>query len=166
MPPSERASWQSRRRSAGRLRAGRRRRLPCAPGRPCPARGPHDFQPGDAFPHDADMDDLHGVAFDKGCFVGQEVVSRMQHRGTARRRIVRVEADAPSRARQSRYRRRQGGRNAWHHGWRERACAGAPRPGAWCAGRGEPVLPARSPSRAQLPDWARFTWPETAGDDA
>ena len=31
---------KSRRRSAGRLRAGRRRRLPCAPGRPCPARGP------------------------------------------------------------------------------------------------------------------------------
>jgi len=34
------------------------------------------------------MDRLHGVDFDKGCYVGQEVVSRMQHRGTARTRIV------------------------------------------------------------------------------
>jgi folate-binding Fe-S cluster repair protein YgfZ len=36
------------------------------------------------------MDQLHGVDFDKGCYVGQEVVSRMQHRGTARTRIVPV----------------------------------------------------------------------------
>jgi folate-binding Fe-S cluster repair protein YgfZ len=36
------------------------------------------------------MDRLHGVDFDKGCYVGQEVVSRMQHRGTARTRTVRV----------------------------------------------------------------------------
>jgi folate-binding Fe-S cluster repair protein YgfZ len=36
------------------------------------------------------MDRLHGVDFDKGCYVGQEVVSRMQHRGTARTRIVRI----------------------------------------------------------------------------
>src|SRR5206468_8700608 len=45
-----------------------------------------DFAFGEAFPHDADMDQLGGVDFDKGCYVGQEVVSRMQHRGTARRR--------------------------------------------------------------------------------
>ena len=45
---------------------------------------------GDAFPHETNMDRLHGVDFDKGCYVGQEVVSRMQHRGTARTRTVRV----------------------------------------------------------------------------
>ena len=54
-----------------------------------------DFAYGDTFPHDADMDQLHGVAFDKGCYVGQEVVSRMEHRGTARRRIVHVRAASP-----------------------------------------------------------------------
>lgn len=54
-----------------------------------------DFTPGDAFPHDADMDDLNGVDFTKGCFVGQEVVSRMKHRGTARRRVIRVSATEP-----------------------------------------------------------------------
>jgi hypothetical protein len=39
------------------------------------------------------MDRLHGVDFDKGCYVGQEVVSRMQHRGTARTRTIRVIVD-------------------------------------------------------------------------
>jgi tRNA-modifying protein YgfZ len=53
-------------------------------------RGGLDFMYSDAFPHEANMDRLHGVDFDKGCYVGQEVVSRMQHRGTARTRIVRV----------------------------------------------------------------------------
>jgi folate-binding protein YgfZ len=50
--------------------------------------GGRDFLFGDAFPHEALMDQLHGVDFDKGCYVGQEVVSRMQHRGTARTRLV------------------------------------------------------------------------------
>ncbi len=53
-------------------------------------RGGLDFTYGDAFPHETNMDRLHGVDFEKGCYVGQEVVSRMQHRGTARTRTVRV----------------------------------------------------------------------------
>jgi folate-binding protein YgfZ len=53
-------------------------------------RGGLDFIYGDAFPHETDMDQLAGVDFDKGCFVGQEVVSRIEHRGTARTRVVPV----------------------------------------------------------------------------
>ncbi len=53
-------------------------------------KGGVDFAYGDAFPHDADLDLINGVDFKKGCFVGQEVVSRMEHRGTARKRVVRV----------------------------------------------------------------------------
>jgi tRNA-modifying protein YgfZ len=53
-------------------------------------RGGLDFIYGDAFPHEADMDQLHGVDFHKGCFIGQEVVSRMEHRGNVRTRIVPV----------------------------------------------------------------------------
>ena len=53
-------------------------------------RGGLDFLYGDAFPHDADLDKLNGVDFKKGCFIGQEVVSRVEHRGTARNRIVPV----------------------------------------------------------------------------
>jgi hypothetical protein len=49
-----------------------------------------DFIYGDAFPHEADMDQLAGVDFNKGCFIGQEVVSRMEHRGSARTRVVPV----------------------------------------------------------------------------
>lgn len=56
-------------------------------------RGGADFAYGDAFPHEANMDQLSGVDFDKGCYIGQEVVSRMQHRGTARTRIVGVTLD-------------------------------------------------------------------------
>jgi folate-binding protein YgfZ len=47
-----------------------------------------DFAPDSTFPHDIGMDLLGGVDFKKGCYIGQEVVSRMQHRGTARRRPV------------------------------------------------------------------------------
>src|ERR1700704_4383400 len=62
-------------------------------------RGGLDFTYGDAFPHETNMDRLHGVDFDKGCYVGQEVVSRMQHRGTARPRTGRVilEVSPPNR---------------------------------------------------------------------
>lgn len=56
-------------------------------------RGGLDFMYGDAFPHETNMDRLHGVDFDKGCYVGQEVVSRIQHRGTARTRMVKVVFD-------------------------------------------------------------------------
>ncbi|MEO6784461.1 MAG: hypothetical protein ABI407_22980 [Bradyrhizobium sp.] len=59
-------------------------------------RGGLDFIYGDAFPHETNMDRLHGVDFDKGCYVGQEVVSRMQHRGTARTRAVRIVLDGPA----------------------------------------------------------------------
>jgi tRNA-modifying protein YgfZ len=57
--------------------------------------GGADFIYADAFPHEADMDQLNGVDFKKGCFIGQEVVSRMEHRGTARTRVVPVTFDGP-----------------------------------------------------------------------
>lgn len=48
----------------------------------------NDFPANDAFAHDIGLDILDGIDFVKGCYVGQEVVSRMKHRGTARRRPV------------------------------------------------------------------------------
>lgn len=57
--------------------------------------GGKDYAYGDAFPHEACIDLLHGVDFRKGCFVGQEVVSRMQHRGTARTRVLAASAGQP-----------------------------------------------------------------------
>lgn len=52
-----------------------------------PEQGP-DFGIDTTFPHDIGMDLLDGIDFVKGCYIGQEVVSRMKHRGTARRRPV------------------------------------------------------------------------------
>jgi folate-binding protein YgfZ len=52
-----------------------------------------DYDLSDVFPHDVLLDQNGGVGFKKGCYVGQEVVSRMQHRGTARRRVLIASAD-------------------------------------------------------------------------
>ncbi len=49
-----------------------------------------DYALGDALPHEADFDVFHGVSFTKGCFVGQEVVARMQNKTVVRKRVVRV----------------------------------------------------------------------------
>ena len=49
-----------------------------------------DFGAEDVFPADINMDLLGGVDFRKGCFVGQEVASRMKRRGTARRRTLKA----------------------------------------------------------------------------
>jgi len=57
--------------------------------------GGEDGALGDFFPHDLLMDKNSGLSFKKGCYVGQEVVSRMQHRATARRRVVSVQGAAP-----------------------------------------------------------------------
>jgi folate-binding protein YgfZ len=52
--------------------------------------GGKDFAWGDAYPHEVLMDLIHGVSFTKGCYVGQEVVSRMQHKAGSRTRIIPV----------------------------------------------------------------------------
>jgi len=58
-------------------------------------RGGIDFIYGGTFPHESNMDQLHGVDLDKGCFVGQEVVSRIEHRAIARTRVIPVGFDGP-----------------------------------------------------------------------
>jgi folate-binding protein YgfZ len=57
--------------------------------------GGKDYVLGDTFPHEADLDQLGGVSFSKGCFVGQEVVSRMQNRGNVRKRVMPIEGEGP-----------------------------------------------------------------------
>ncbi|MEZ5853735.1 MAG: folate-binding protein [Hyphomicrobiaceae bacterium] len=55
----------------------------------------YDFHSADTFPHEANFDLNAGVSFTKGCFVGQEVVARMQHKTVVRKRIVRVQGNGP-----------------------------------------------------------------------
>jgi folate-binding protein YgfZ len=52
-----------------------------------------DIGSGQLFPHEANLDQLGAVSFSKGCYIGQEVVSRMEHRATARSRILPVTFD-------------------------------------------------------------------------
>ena len=61
----------------------------------CLPEAPQDYALGDTFPHEANFDLLDGVSFSKGCYVGQEVVSRMQNKAVVRKRIVRVIGRAP-----------------------------------------------------------------------
>lgn len=57
-----------------------------------------DYGDADAFPTDVNLDLYGGIGWKKGCFVGQEVVSRMKRRGTIRKRTVRLDfvGDAPA----------------------------------------------------------------------
>lgn len=55
----------------------------------------HDYASGEAFPHEVLFDQNGGVGLAKGCYVGQEVVSRMHHRGTARRRLLIAKGNIP-----------------------------------------------------------------------
>jgi folate-binding protein YgfZ len=57
--------------------------------------GGKDYDFGDAYPHEADFDLFNGVSFTKGCFVGQEVVARMQNKTVVRKRIVKITGTRP-----------------------------------------------------------------------
>ena len=56
--------------------------------------GSADLEPGKFFPLDLNFEEANGVDFRKGCYVGQEVTSRMKHRASARKRLVTVHLDA------------------------------------------------------------------------
>ena len=45
-----------------------------------------DFGPEEVFLLDVNYDALHGVDYQKGCFIGQEVTSRMKRKAQARKR--------------------------------------------------------------------------------
>ena len=120
-----------------------------------------DFSYGDAFPHEADMDQLGGVDFAKGCYVGQEVVSRMEHRGIARTRAVpiRYEGAAPARRRHRDGRERQVGTMGSSAAGRGLALVRLDRV-ADALSRGDPLVAGGVPIRLIKPDWARFAFPE------
>lgn len=57
----------------------------------------HDFEPDRTFPLEVNFEEMNGVDFQKGCFIGQEVTSRTKRRGTVRKRLLpcTVEGDMP-----------------------------------------------------------------------
>jgi folate-binding protein YgfZ len=120
-----------------------------------------DFRYGDAFPHEADMDQLGGVDFTKGCYVGQEVVSRMEHRGSVRTRTVPVRYDgaAPPAGAVIMAGGRQIGSMGSAAAGRGLALLRLDRV-AEAMSRGEPLLAGGVPIRPIKPDWARFAFPD------
>jgi folate-binding protein YgfZ len=127
-------------------------------------RGGEDFSYGDTFPHEADMDQLAGVDFGKGCYVGQEVVSRVEHRNRARSRVVPVAYDQGPPA---------SGLPVMAGG-REVGTLGSTAQGRGLAlirldrvndalAEGVPLTCDGVPLRLVKPDWARFVWPGEPG---
>ncbi len=124
-------------------------------------RGGMDFIYGDAFPHETDMDQLHGVDFEKGCYVGQEVVSRMEHRGTARNRIVPVVASggfAPDAGIAVMAGERQVGTTGSSAGPHGLAMLRLDRV-ADALTAGAPLVAGGIALDLRKPEWARFAWP-------
>ena len=121
----------------------------------------------DAFPHDLAMDSLHGIDFDKGCYVGQEIVSRMRYRGTARRRPVAISAAsdlAPAGTEIL-----IGGRSSGHLGSSSGRCGIAvlrldKLHDALKAG--ESVTVDGQTVSVALPHWADYGWPDASKSDA
>lgn len=119
-----------------------------------------DFAADGTFPHDIGMDLLNGIDFVKGCYIGQEVVSRMKHRGTARRRPVIVSGLVGAAA-----------GAAVNASGRDAGAIGAP-----VEGRALAILRldritdlgavtvAGTPVQLSLPDWATYRFGE-AGED-
>src|ERR1700733_2784236 len=124
-------------------------------------RGGADFSYGVAFPHEADMDQLGGVDFAKGCYVGQEVVSRMEHRGIARTRIlpVRYRGPAPQPGEPITSGRRQIGTMGSASAGHGLALLRIDRM-AEALREGEPLVAAGVAVEPLKPDWAHFAVPD------
>ena len=126
--------------------------------------GGKDYSFGDAFPHEALFDQLSGVSFSKGCFIGQEVVSRMQHRGTARKRIVPVVSQdkLPEPGAEILAGTAVIGSLGSTAGNRGLAMIRLDR-AADAKEKGEPLLAGATPIEIQLPSWATFDIAAAAG---
>lgn len=122
-----------------------------------------DYALGDAFPHDVLLDETGGVGFKKGCYIGQEVVSRMQHRGTARRRVLIVQAGLPLADAGTEL--TVGGRTVGtlgsNAGTTGLAIARIDRVKA-ALDAGLPIMAGDVPVTVAIPGWAKFTFPREA----
>jgi folate-binding protein YgfZ len=122
-----------------------------------------DFAYGDAFPHDAAMDQFHGIDFKKGCYIGQEVVSRMEHRGTARRRPVAVRGAALTPGAPVTAGDMPLGAIGSAHGDLGVALVRLDR-ARDAMDAGVPLMAAGAPVELALPAWASFDWPRAESD--
>lgn len=127
----------------------------------------HDYALQDAFPHDILLDLSGGVSFKKGCYVGQEVVSRMQHRGTARRRVVIVNAgeSLPPTGTELTAQGKPIGALGTVAGNRGLAIVRIDRAGE-AINAGSDILAANVPVTLALPVWSGLSFPSSASEEA
>ncbi|KAG0473125.1 hypothetical protein HPP92_014982 [Vanilla planifolia] len=52
------------------------------------AEGSIEIPKGEAIPLEYNLEGLNAIAFDKGCYVGQELIARTHHRGVIRKRLL------------------------------------------------------------------------------
>ena len=57
--------------------------------------GRRDLEPEKTVLLEAGFDELNGVSWTKGCYMGQELTARTKYRGLVKRRLVPVEVDGP-----------------------------------------------------------------------
>lgn len=125
--------------------------------------GGKDFIYGDVYPHETLMDQIHGVDFNKGCFIGQEVVSRMERKTTPRTRIVPVSFDAaPSGGVEVRAGERPAGHMGSSANGRGLAMMRLDRVHDALA-KGEKVTAGGVALTLSKPDWVRFAFPGEPG---
>lgn len=143
--PGDAAAWQAKRIALGVPEGGK------------------DFAYGDAYPHEILMDQLNGIDFDKGCFIGQEIVSRMERKTTPRTRIVPVTFDAaPSEGIEIRAGERPAGHMGSSANGQGLAMMRLDRVNAALA-KGEAITAGGVAIALKKPDWARFKFPGEAG---
>jgi hypothetical protein len=58
--------------------------------------GSRDLVPDKSILLEAGFDELNGVDWDKGCYIGQELTARTKYRGLIKRRLVPIRIDGPS----------------------------------------------------------------------
>jgi folate-binding protein YgfZ len=120
-----------------------------------------DYALSDAFPHDVLLDQMEGVGMRKGCYVGQEVVSRMQHRGTARRRVLIADAETtlPAAASEITANGKSLGTLGSTEGRRGLAIVRIDRVKE-AIDSGAAILAGGTPVTLSIPSWANFRFPE------
>jgi folate-binding protein YgfZ len=57
--------------------------------------GTRDLEPDKSVLLEAGFDELHGISWTKGCYLGQELTARTRYRGLLKRRLLLVEAESP-----------------------------------------------------------------------
>jgi folate-binding protein YgfZ len=58
--------------------------------------GSRDMEPEKSILLEAGFDELHGVSWSKGCYMGQELTARTKYRGLIKRRLVPVTIEGPA----------------------------------------------------------------------